>query len=126
VAYASIVFGALALLFLATSIGLGIGTLADVSPAAALIGAIPGARSQGTKQGKAGLILSFVSLFIVALVIAYLHRLLREGWHPPLQVNGGDQSTSVPTSLASFAASHSTSLAIAGWIFDGLLSCSAL
>jgi hypothetical protein len=71
--YASIVFGALALLLLPVSFGMGLGVLElAVAIAAAIIGAILGAMSRATKQGKAGLILSLVSLFLTALLIAYL------------------------------------------------------
>ena len=70
-AKASIVFGALALLLLGASIGFNGGTLLYVSLAAAIIGAVLGTMSRATKEGKTGMILSLVSLFITVLGIAF-------------------------------------------------------
>jgi len=58
-------------LLLAVSIGLTSGALGYVSLAAAIIGAILGAMSRATKQGKAGMILSLVSLVITVLSFAF-------------------------------------------------------
>jgi len=63
-AYASIVFGVLALILLA--LGLYVDEmLAAVSLAAAIIGTIFGVMSRATKQGKTGLILCLATLYIM-------------------------------------------------------------
>lgn len=70
--YASIVFGALALLLLAAMLGVGIGLLVYISIALAIIGIILGVMSWATKPGKAGLILSLASPVIVFVVFHLL------------------------------------------------------
>jgi hypothetical protein len=65
-AKASIVFGVLALLLLATSL-IWFGGLIYVSIVVAITGAILGAIPRAMKQGKTGLILNLVLLFIVAV-----------------------------------------------------------
>jgi hypothetical protein len=87
-AKASIVFGALALLLLATSL-IWFGGLFYVSIVVAIIGAILGAMPRAMKQRKTGLILNLVLLFIAALGFIVFAP------HPAVAVHG-DSAVATP------------------------------
>jgi hypothetical protein len=93
-AYVSIVFGAFAILLLSVSIGLVIVPLCCVSIAAAIVGAILGVMSRATKAGKAGMILSLVSLVITVLGIAIF--IPTFSLHPSVQTSTSEQAVAAP------------------------------